>query len=270
MRGSYTAGVLDLLMDEGIKPDYVIGVSAGACNAVSFVSGQRGRSLRVNSEYIKDKRYLSLSNFIKTKSMFGMDFLFNEITNKLEPLDYDAILASDYEFKIGVTDVETGKCVYFDKTVLKYEATVLRASSSIPIFSPEVEYEGRIYLDGGTSDPIPVKKALNDGCDRLLVILTRELGFEKKREKLKAIYQKAFKDTPKMIETMNKRHLVYNESTAYARQLEKDGRAYVLAPKRPLKVGRFEKDKSKLMAIYNLGYNDAKEQLEAIKTVLFG
>lgn len=143
MRGLYTNGVLDCLMDNHFEADYVIGVSAGACSGVSYVSGQRGRSYRVNTGYVDDKRYVGFESLVKTKSMFGMDFIFDEIPNHLDPFDYEAFLASPMEFVTGVTDADTGRPVYFTKEAVRPgDSTLLRASSSIPVFSPVVEFMG--------------------------------------------------------------------------------------------------------------------------------
>ena len=164
MRGLYTVGVLDALMERRLSPDYVIGVSAGAGNGISFVSGQKGRAYRVDMDYLRDRRYISLRNFVKTRSVFGMDFVFDDIPGKYDPFNYPAFLASPTEFVTGVTDVVTGRPVYFGKQPLMADqCRLLRASAAIPLFSPMVEFRGRLYLDGGTADPIPVKRALADG-----------------------------------------------------------------------------------------------------------
>lgn len=268
MRGLYTTGVLDCFMDNNIKFDYVIGVSAGACNGIAYVSNQRGRSLRVNTEYVGDKRYVSLSNFLKTKSVFGMDFLFDEITYNLDPIDFKKLAESKCEFKVGVTDVLEGKPKYFPKECLDNDSTVLRASSSIPLFAPVVNYKGKKYLDGGTSDPIPVKKALEDGCDKLVIVLTREKGFVRQPERLRKIYSHVYKNYENMIDVLDNRHDVYNASVKCAYQLKKDKKAIVIAPKEPLGIGRFEKSKEKLIEAYDKGYKDAMEQLDEIRKML--
>lgn len=264
MRGIYTNGVLDCLMDNDIKADYVIGVSAGAGNGISYISNQRGRGYRVNTQYLGDDRYISLKNFVKTKSVFGMDFIFDIIPNELDHFDYTAFLSSPCEFVAGVTDVTTGKPVYFGKEDMNHTAVVLRASSSLPVFSPIVEYKGGEYLDGGTSDPIPVKKALLDGCDKLIVILTQHRGYVKKPEKYKRIYLHTFRNYPKMIALLNNRHRIYNHTLEFLARLEKAGKAIVIAPTVPLTVSRFEKDINKLNEIYQLGIKDANEKLPQI------
>lgn len=258
MRGVYTSGVLDAMMDAGLRVDYVVGVSAGANNGVSFVSGQRGRSVRINLNYIDDKRYLSFQNFIRERSLFGMKFLFEEIANRLDPFDYEAFLRSPTEFVAGVTDVKTGRPAYFNKSYINHDSTVLRASSSIPMFSPVVHYLGGAYLDGGTTDPIPFEKALADGCERVVVVLTRDRGYEKKPEPMRAAYQKLLRSMPEMIGALDQRSEVYNGQRARLFELERAGTALVVAPGQPLAIDRFEKDKGKLRAAYEEGMVDAR------------
>ena len=265
MRGLYTIGVLDFFMDKGITADYVIGVSAGACNGASFVSKQKGRSYHVNMDYLGDDRYVSLKNLIKTKSIFGMDFLFDDIPNRLNVFDYEAFHSSPCEFIAGVTSVSTGKPVYFGKEDMKGYCTVLRASSAIPVFSPMVEYKGEMYLDGGTSDAIPAKKAVEDGCDRLVVVLTRDRGYVKKPESFRALYKRVFKDSPNMIKALDERHEIYNSSLKYVKELEMQGKAIVIAPSKPLKISRFEKNREKLQWLFDLGESDASQVLEEVK-----
>lgn len=259
MRGLYTSGVLDYFLDQQIFVDYVIGVSAGACNGVSYLSKQKGRNYRINTSYITDKRYLSLSNFIKTKSLFGMDFIFNEIPHQLDPFDYETFLNSPSEYKLGVTDVLTGRPVYFDKTHLDHDSTILKASSSIPVFSPIIEYQNGWYLDGGTTDSIPVKQALKDGCDHVIIVLTRDRNYIKKPESFRFIYSKVLKAYPNLIQALDNRHLMYNETLKFIKGLEQQGKATVIAPSSPLEISRFEKNINKLKNIYELGYLDASK-----------
>ncbi|MDO4926554.1 MAG: patatin family protein [Turicibacter sp.] len=265
MRGLYTSGVLDYFLDQKIFVDYVIGVSAGACNGVSYLSKQKGRNYRVNTNYISDKRYLSLSNFIKTKSLFGMDFIFDEIPHQLDLFDYETFLSSPSEYKLGVTDVLTGRPVYFDKTHLDHDSTILKASSSIPVFSPIIEYQNGLYLDGGTTDSIPVKQALKDGCDHVIIVLTRDRNYIKKPESFRFIYSKVLKAYPNLIQALDNRHLMYNETLKFIKELEQQGKATIIAPSSPLEISRFEKDVSKLKNIYELGYSDASKKFDQLK-----
>ena len=265
LRGTYTIGVLDELMRQEIWADYVIGVSAGACHGSSYVSRQIGRAYRVNVGYVRDPRYLSVGNFLRTRSLFGMDFLFREIPTTLEPFDDAAFQASPSAFVAGVTDLRTGEPVYFGKRPFDEQMRVLAASSSIPVFSPPVEIGGGLYLDGGTSDPIPVGKALEDGCERVIVVRTRHRDYVKPPEGFRAVYRRTLRDYPEMIALLDRRHEIYRRTVARIDQLEREGRALVIAPERPLQVGRFERDVSKLEALARLGEEDVRRQLAAIR-----
>lgn len=274
MRGLYTAGVLDYFLDNALTFDYSIGVSAGVCHGISFVSGQRGRTRRINLDYCGDKRYLSLQNFIKTGSVFGMDFVFDEIPTRLDVFDYSAFCASKTEFVIGVTDVETGKPLYFSKRDTCVGDTpahlnrAARASSAIPVFSGIVEIDGKQYLDGGTSDPIPINKALADGCDRLVVVLTRDRGFVRQPEKFRRVYRRLYRRFPQMVQCLDRRYQVYNSSLEQLRQLEQEGRAFVLAPHQPVTLGRFEHSREALDALYRKGYEETQAAAEKLRTFL--
>ncbi len=265
MRGLYTGGVLEYLMDQGLWADYCIGVSAGACHGVSYVSRQRGRNLRINTEYVTDPRYVGIRNFIRTGSVFGMDFIFDEIPHKLDPFDYESFLHSDCQFIAGVTDAETGKPVYFGREDMRYTSVILRASSSIPAFAPPVEYKGKYYFDGGTSDPIPFAKALKDGCDRIIVVPTRQRGYHKPPERGRALYRKRLKDYPAMIALLDRRHEIYNSQLAELKRLEQAGTALIIGPETPLEVGRFEKDVARLKQTYARGYADAEAKASELK-----
>lgn len=264
MRGVYTVGVLAALMDHHFLPDELIGVSAGASNSVSYLSGQSGRGYRTNIDYIGDKRYLSLRNYVTTKSLFGMDFIFDEVPNQLDPFDYDALQACPCSLQVGVTDVETGKAVFFGKEHLKEDLTILKASCSLPIFSPMVAYQGRKYLDGGVADPIPIDKALADGCDRILVVLTQDRAYRKKPQAGRAFYHMVYRRYPQIVQALDRRHLVYNRTLKQLRLLERSGKAIVVAPKQPLGLGRFEQDKQRLIDTYQLAYQDGKALMQKL------
>ncbi len=264
MRGLYTIGVLDYFMSQNFWADYVIGVSAGACNGISYLSRQPGRNFRVNTQYIGDKRYLSLQSYLKTGSLFGMDFIFRELPTQLDPIDFEAFTQNPCEFVVGLTHVKTGQPAYFGKQpTLEEECLLLQASSSLPIFSPQVNFQGENYLDGGTSDPIPFAKALADGCDRVVVVLTRERGYVKQPEKYRPIYRRVFSKSPGMVACLDRRHQVYNRELEELAQLEREGRALVIAPETPLGIDRFEKDQGKLTKAFEQGMEDARKALES-------
>lgn len=258
MRGLYTAGILDFFMEKDLYFPYVIGVSAGACNAASYISKQKERSKRINIDYVKNPRYLSYRNLIKEKSIFGMDFLFDEIPNKLELFDYKTFDKSEQKFIIGTTDCETGEPLYFDKNKCKDILGVLRASSSIPLLSPIVEVEGKKLLDGGVADSIPIKKAIEDGFERNIIILTRNKEYRKKPYKLKLFVKRSYLKYPNLVDKIFNRYKIYNNTLEYIKELEKKNNAFIIRPSKPLKVDRLEKNPQKLKELYEMGYADAK------------
>lgn len=262
LRGIYTVGVLDVMMEQGLFPDYAVGVSAGAANAVSYLSGQKGRGYRVNTEYLQDKRYMSLSNLIRKRSLFGMDLIFDEIPNSLDILDYDAIQRSPIEFYAGVTSCEDGQALYFGKEHLAHDCALLCASASIPIISRPVEINGIPCVDGGVADPIPVQKALDDGCDQIVAILTQPRGFLQSPMRLRPAYHRLLRRYPRLVQTLDRRHTVYNACLAQLDQLEHCLRAFVIAPSRPLPTGWMSKDPARMRETYEIGREDAAAALQ--------
>ena len=191
-----------------------------------------------------------------------MDFIFNQIPHQLDLFDYDTFLASSCEFKVGVTDALTGQPVYFDKTHLNYDSTIIKASSSIPVFSPIVPYQEGEYLDGGTSDSIPVKQALKDGCDHVIVVLTRDRSFIKEPESFRFIYSRALKKYPNMIKTLDNRHLMYNETLEFIKQLEQEG-----------KGGKKGKEMGKIISAclcsaFPITWNDPRPLVQLVNTFM--
>ncbi|MBE5921480.1 MAG: patatin family protein [Lachnospiraceae bacterium] len=266
MRGVFTAGVLEVFMEENFYPDEVIGVSAGASNTVSYVAKQKGRCYRTNVDYFGDKRYVSMENLIKTGSMFGMDFLFGELPNKLDPFDRETFFANSCEYYAGATDVMTGKVKFFGKEDMDEAFTPLRASCSLPLVGNVIPYCGRKYMDGGIGDSIPIKKALDDGCDQVILILTRERGYVKKAQKGAFIYKLLYKKYPGLLHAMKNRHIEYNKTLKYIKKLERKGKVIVIAPPQPLPVGRVAKNKDDLLKAYAVGRKMGKKFLENYKS----
>ncbi|HIS79597.1 MAG TPA: patatin family protein [Candidatus Caccousia stercoris] len=253
LRGVFTAGVLDAFLDGNFHADYVIGVSAGAANGVSYVSGQRERGLRTNTDYLHDPRYMGLRSLLLHRSLFGMDFIFHEIPQHLDPFDYQAFQENPCEFWTGAIDIRTGETVYFGKEEIGDDLEALRATTSLPLLSQPVAYRGRLLLDGGTADPIPVRRALADGCDRVVVVLTRERGYRKPAQSFRAVYRSAFRRYPAMIRALDTRHRIYNDTLDFLAGLECGGTAAVIAPATPPQVRRIERDRDKLLALYQEG-----------------
>jgi predicted patatin/cPLA2 family phospholipase len=265
MRGVYTAGVLEYFLEQDLCFPYVIGVSAGACNAASYLSKQRGRNRIVNVDYVTDPRYISWRNYFKSRQFFGMDFIFDEIPNKLVPYHYDEFYKNESEFVIGTTDCHTGKPVYYGKKDYgKDMLKVLKASSSLPFIAPEVEFNSRVLLDGGISDPIPIKKAQQDGLKKNIVILTRNRGYTKKPSKFTFMVKRKYPHYTGLQKALTERCRTYNETLCYVEQEEKNGTVLVIQPQEPLTVGRMERNPQKLEKLYLQGYEDARKSIERI------
>ncbi|WP_462411891.1 patatin-like phospholipase family protein [Neobacillus sp. Marseille-QA0830] len=259
MRGVYTAGILEFFLEEELFFPYVIGVSAGACNAASYLSKQKGRNKTVNIKYASDPRYISWKNYFKQRQFFGMDFIFDEIPNQHVPYDYDAFYHNTTEFVVGTTDCLTGQPVYFKKKDYNNDLlAVLRASSSLPFIAPEVRFQNRILLDGGISDPIPIKKAQQDGFSKNIVILTRNMDYRKKPSKFHFLVRRKYPEYKGLQEALKQRYQVYNQTLAYLEEEERKGHVLIIRPTEPLMVGRMERNPEKLEDLYNQGYKDAQ------------
>ncbi|MDB4868838.1 MAG: patatin family protein [Cohnella sp.] len=265
MRGIYTAGVLEYFAEQELYFSYQIGVSAGACMAASYLSRQRGRNKTVNIDFAGDSRYLSWRNFLVKRELFGMDFIFGEIPTSLVPFDFQTFHEATEEFVVGTTNIATGKPLYFSKSEEDLDLlTVLRASSSLPFFAPIVEYAGLKLMDGGISDPIPIRKAEEDGYRRTVLILTRNQGYVKSPSRLRWLLRRGYGQYPDFIERMLRRHEVYNQTVSYIEQQEKNGFAFVIRPSLPIMVGRVEQNPKKLEQLYQQGYEDAKRRYSAL------
>ena len=267
MRGAYTGGVLEAFSDQNIHFPYVIAVSAGANTSCSYLSNQPTRNNRLYTEWITDKRFIHFTNLFKEGSYFGMNFLFGELPEVLDPFDFETFRQSNVTFKVGTTHCETGEPVYFEPTKVSHLSDanqILRASSSLPVISKTVNINGEYYLDGGIVDPIPIQKSIEDGNSHHVVILTRNAGYQKTYSKtldrLCRIYLKKY---PHVIEKIKIRHQKYNDTLKQIQELEKQGIVYVFRPQSPLKVDRFEKDSPKLKELYKQGYQETMDCLES-------
>lgn len=264
LRPIFSAGVMDALLDNNITFPYCIGVSAGITNGISYISQQRGRNLEVVTKYRNDKRYLGYRNFLKCKSLFGLDFVFDEIPNKLIPFDMDTYKKYPGKVLVGVTNAKTGKTEYLDGKNLDDKATMLRATCALPIFFPVIKLNGNEYYDGGICDPIPIKKAIEDGNDKHLIILTQPKGYKKELSKKNVLVAKLLNNKyPNLKDALLNRHDSYNETVRFCEELEKQGKALILRPEFSLES--FEKDVDKLKANYNHGYDLATKRINDIK-----
>lgn len=269
MRGIFTAGITDVMMENGITFDGAIGVSAGAAFGCNYKSGQPGRVIRYNKEYCKDPRFCSIRSLIKTGNMFGADFCYRELPYELDLFDYKAYADSPMEFYAVCTDVRTGEAVYKRCDTLDgAEMEWLRASASLPLAARVVEINGEGYLDGGISDSIPLEYFESIGYERNVVILTQPNEYVKKKNPVLPLMKMVMRKYPGMIRAMKDRHNVYNKSTEYVRKAESEGRAFVFRPDEKLPVGHIEHNSDNLQRVYEIGRNMAKRRLDELLSFL--
>lgn len=269
LRGIYAVGVLDYCMDQGIQFDMGIGVSAGSANLASYAAGQRGRNYQFYTEYAFRKQYMSLGNFITKKSYVDMDYVYGTLCHSggENPLDYPALQNNPMEFYVVATDALTGEPKYFDKGDIRQDDySVMKASSAIPFVCKPYEVQGLSYYDGALGDPVPVEKAFQLGCDRVVVILTkpeRELRNSKKDEKLAAGIRKRY---PAAAEKLCERAQRYNEGVALAQKYATQGKVLIIAPNDTCGVDTLKKDKKSLQRLYDKGYSDGKKITDYLST----
>ena len=269
MRGMFTAGVLDVLMEHGLTTDGTIGVSAGAVFGCNFKSHQIGRVIRYNTEYCNDKRYASFKNLVKTGNLYSEQFCYHEVPEKLDPFNEAAFAASPMDFFVVCTDVKTGEPIYHK--CRKGDAEDVRwmeASASMPLAAKIVKIGHYGLLDGGVADSIPVRFFESIGYKRNLIILTQPKGYTKKKNKfLPAIRAKYFR-YPAFVEAVADRHERYNETLSYILMLEQAGKDYVIRPPIPLEIGAMERDPAQLRRVYETGRAVAQIQVEKIRDFL--
>ena len=258
MRGIFSTGVLDAFLENGISFDHCIGVSAGACHACSFLSGQKGRSFKISTEYLNDKRYCSLRSLLTTGDLFGVKMSYELIPRVLNPVDNEAFLKNPCTFQSVITNCETGKAEYPVIKDMFQDLLFVRASSSLPGFSRMVEINGGKYLDGGISDSIPLRRSIKEGFEKNVVVLTQVRGYLKEPAGMMGFFRKKYKDYPKLLEAMENRHIMYNDTLSFIAGEEEAGRAFVIAPPEPLNLKRIEKDREKMKKSYDAGYAEAK------------
>ena len=269
MRGLFSAGVMDVLMEHQIAFDGAIGVSAGAAFGCNYKSRQPGRVIRYNTEYARDPRYCSLRSLFKTGDLFGADFCYHELPNKLDPFDTEAFQQNPMEFYVVCTDVLTGEAVYQKCGIADDECFEwLRASASMPLVSRTVEIGGRRMLDGGIADSIPLRYFEQIGYNKILVILTQPEGYRKKKNKALPLIRLNFRQYPKMVEALEKRHKKYNDTLAYVKKREREGAVLVLRPQGSLSIGRVEHNSERMRQVYDCGRKVALQSLEQIEAFL--
>ena len=270
MRGLFTAGVIDILMENDIKLDAAVGVSAGAAFGCNYKSGQIRRAIRYNTRFCKDKRYCSTLSLIKTGDLFGAEFCYHTIPEKLDIFDVEAFNASPVDFWVVCTDITTGKAVYHKCGPINYdELEWIRASASMPVAARIVEVGGYRLLDGGVSDSIPLKFMESRGCGKNVVVLTQPRDYVKKPASgmtlMKLKYGRKY---PELVKAAENRHKMYNSELKYIRSAEQEGRAFVIAPPEALPVGHVEHDPDVMREVYRIGRRTAERCLNQLKAFL--
>lgn len=271
MRGMFTAGVLDVWMENGVTFDGAVGVSAGAAFGCNIKSRQPGRVIRYNLRFCRDWRYHSFRSFLKTGDLYGVDFCYRAIPEEYDPFDYETYAASPMPFWVVCTDALTGKAVY--RRVDRADAegmNWIRASASMPLVSRPVTLEGHPMLDGGMADPIPLRFLEEQGYRRCVTVLTQPLGFVKQPNKLLPLMRATMRSYPGILQAVAVRHHLYNEETAYVARREAEGATLVIRPEHALEVQAAEHDPERLQAVYEHGREVAGKNLAALEAFLKG
>jgi rssA protein len=270
LRGLFTAGVLDALLDNEVYIEYVNGVSAGSMNGMNYISRQKGRSKRINLKYLHDKRYISYKNMFKSRQIFNFDFLFDDISNKYDIFDWESFNDKTKKYEVVATDVITGESKFFDKNNCSDIISAVKASASMPVMSKMIDVEGRKYLDGGISTSIAYKRAFDVGYSKAIVVLTREEGYRKKpvNKINESIYKRYFKPLPNLVEKLMTVPERYNKMQEEMEELAKEGKLLIIRPQNKVTVQRLEHSSVKLEKLYNEGYEVGSKNIENIKNFI--
>ena len=270
LRGMYTSGVLDTFLKNNMEFECVAGVSAGALNAMSYISKQPGRSAKINLEYCDDPRYIGRKAFIKNKGIIGYDYLFGDISENKVPFDYKSFENTNQRFIIVTTNCEKAETEYLEKSNCNDLFKAAQASSSMPLASAMVEINNNHYLDGAVTTSIPVKWALEQGYEKVVVVLTRDKTYRKPMlsNKMKKLYKLAYHKYPKLIEKLNTMPERYNKLQDEIIDLEKEGKIFIIRLEKEVTVSRLEKDKEKLENLYKEGIAETEKNLDALKEYL--
>jgi len=266
-RTIFSCGVMDAFIEQNIYPDYVIGNSAGAVNGVSYISKQKGRNLKVALDYGNDKRYMSVNNLFNANngSYYGLEFVYETIPNELIPFDYETFKAFKGEYYVVTTNVHTGKAEYMPYTGQDQKNTVLRATCALPMLFPFIYINDIPYMDGGLSDSIPYEKAFDDGCDKVVVVLTREKGYRKKTSAATKALARAYLKYPEVAKDLVKRAGRYNKCVKKLEKLEKQGKVIVIRPDNTKGFPRLERNPQKIQKFYQEGYDKGIAMSDMIK-----
>lgn len=263
MKCAYNAGILDAFMDNRITFDYCIGVSGGAGNVASYLAGQRGRNIRFYTTYIHEPGYFGLKSFVKTGNLFGLQYIYGDLTNSTgkDPLDFQAILKNPAEYRVVATNALTGMPEYFVKEDMEQDDyRCIMASCAIPVVCKPIKIRDFYYYDGGLTDAIPIEKALEDGCDKIVVITSKPRDYVRKHQSMRFLYSKICRNYPNIVSAIDNRHGVYNEKLKKVHELEMKGTAFVFAPSEHLKVGTYTMDEQIEEKMYEIGMKDFSER----------
>ena len=271
LRGTFSSGVLRRFVDDKLYFAYVSGVSMGACNAANYISLQPERNRIVNTRYVRDSRYISYRRLLLGGDLFGMNFIFNDLPNRLIPFDQETFMKSPVRCITVVTDCITGEPLYYDKNDLGSDyLEVLKASCSLPFIAKPVKYKGKILMDGGLSDSIPVRRAADDGYKKCVVILTRQRGYRKKPSSLSGLLNFYYRKLPGLLQSIKTQYIHYNETIDYIEALEARGEIFVIRPKEKPPAGRVERNVAKIYLAYDQGYAEASERFPELLAYLQG
>ena len=269
MRGMFSAGIMDVFMENGIEFDGAVGVSAGAVFGCNYKSRQIGRAIRYNKRFCNDPRYASFRSLIKTGDIYGADFCYRQIPDVLDVFDTETFSKNPMDFYVVATDMDTGKPVYHKcKEGKREDIEWMRASASMPLVSRTVKIGKYSLSDGGTSDSIPVKFMIRKGYDKIVVILTQPEGFVKQKNKLIPIIKMTMRDKPNFIRAISERHKMYNKTLACIKKLEEKGRIFVIRPPEALNIGAVEHNPDELERVYRIGRKVGEEYLDKVKEYL--
>ncbi len=266
LRGLFSSGVMDVMMENGIKPDGIIGVSAGATFGCNYKSNQPGRALRYNIDFKDDPRFMGFRTLLKTGDLVSNEFSYHILPRELDVFDNETYTNNPMEFYVVCTNVETGEAVYKKiDTMDDHNLDWLRASASLPALSRPVKIDGYTLLDGGMADSIPLAYFQGKGYERNIVILTQPLGFRKKKPSIMPIMKFLLRKTPVVAEALAKRHIMYNKELDYIAEQAKIGNTMLIYPDIELPIGRIEMNADKMRNVYNMGRKVGEEKLNAIK-----
>lgn len=265
-RGQFTAGVIDVLLEHAIEFDACYGVSAGALNGLNFKARQIGRGNRINLAFCDDPRYIGARTLARTGSIVGFDFLFNDVQDRIDPLDYNTFLANPLHLFVTATNIMFGSAEYLPVRDASLDIDAVRASMSLPLVSPPVEIAGALYLDGGVADSVPVEHVLEDeGYDRAIVVLTQHRGFQKQPYEFMGAARARYTGYPYLLDALETRYLRYNEQREHIWEYERAGKILVVAPPHPVEISHIERDASKLLELYIEGRKEAMRLLKQIE-----